>query len=230
MKQKKLKIPDLSQLNEMPSIGVVKNCAEELNSIIDGVKNSKFEDGISKSLTNYVIIRSISLIEHFCRNLTREAIDEYDFEPDEIFENNEVLVNISDLKKIKENEQLSLGRIISNHINFQDWDNIHNTFSTLLKGKDFRDRLKELGKKATGSVYGIKLELDLNVIYELFELRHNIVHKMSEKKIVNLKKLKKSDYKAWAYGLKKAGYATDKRYAEKLIYIIEEMELYQYDL
>lgn len=49
------------------------------------------------------------------------------------------------------------------------------------------------------------------------------------KRYKHLKKLKKSDYKAWAHGLKKAGYATDKHYAEKLIYIIEEMELYQYD-
>ena len=46
----------------------------------------------------------------------------------------------------------------------------------------------------------------------------------------HLKKLDKSDYKSWARGLKKAGYATDRRYAEKLIHIIEEMELYQYDL
>jgi flagellum-specific peptidoglycan hydrolase FlgJ len=45
----------------------------------------------------------------------------------------------------------------------------------------------------------------------------------------HLKKLKKSDYKGWARGLKKAGYATDKNYAKKLIHIIEEMELYQYD-
>ena len=45
----------------------------------------------------------------------------------------------------------------------------------------------------------------------------------------HLKKLKKSDYKGWANGLKKAGYATDKHYAEKLIHIIEEMELYKYD-
>ncbi len=45
----------------------------------------------------------------------------------------------------------------------------------------------------------------------------------------HLKKLKKSDYKAWAIGLQKAGYATDKRYAEKLVHIIEEMDLYQYD-
>ncbi|MBO4557676.1 MAG: glucosaminidase domain-containing protein [Bacteroidales bacterium] len=38
-----------------------------------------------------------------------------------------------------------------------------------------------------------------------------------------------SDYKGWAYGLKKAGYATDPMYAEKLIKIIEDYQLYQYD-
>ncbi len=45
----------------------------------------------------------------------------------------------------------------------------------------------------------------------------------------HLKDLEKADYKGWAIGLKKAGYATDKRYAEKLIHIIEEMQLYQFD-
>ena len=38
-----------------------------------------------------------------------------------------------------------------------------------------------------------------------------------------------NDYKSWAYGLKKAGYATDKRYAEKLIQIIEFLDLDRYD-
>lgn len=37
-----------------------------------------------------------------------------------------------------------------------------------------------------------------------------------------------SDYKAWAMGLKKAGYATDKRYAERLIQTIETYHLEQY--
>ena len=41
--------------------------------------------------------------------------------------------------------------------------------------------------------------------------------------------LKKTDYKGWAHGLKKAGYATDKRYAYKLISLIETLNLYQYD-
>lgn len=38
-----------------------------------------------------------------------------------------------------------------------------------------------------------------------------------------------SDYKAWAYGLKDAGYATDPKYPSKLISIIEKYELYQFD-
>ena len=42
-------------------------------------------------------------------------------------------------------------------------------------------------------------------------------------------KLKITDYKGWARGLKKAGYATDPRYADRLIGIIELYHLDQYD-
>ena len=37
------------------------------------------------------------------------------------------------------------------------------------------------------------------------------------------------DYKSWAYGLKKAGYATNPKYPKLLIGIIERYDLYQYD-
>ena len=37
------------------------------------------------------------------------------------------------------------------------------------------------------------------------------------------------DYKGWARGLKKAGYATDPKYADRLIDLIERHELYRYD-
>ena len=37
------------------------------------------------------------------------------------------------------------------------------------------------------------------------------------------------NYKKWAHGLKKCGYATDRRYAEKLIQIIEHLDLHRYD-
>ena len=42
-------------------------------------------------------------------------------------------------------------------------------------------------------------------------------------------KLEKDDYKGWAKGLKTAGYATDPKYPEKLIAIIERYHLDQYD-
>ncbi len=41
--------------------------------------------------------------------------------------------------------------------------------------------------------------------------------------------LRKDDYKGWAKGLRKAGYATDPRYPEKLIGIIERYNLQDYD-
>ncbi len=41
--------------------------------------------------------------------------------------------------------------------------------------------------------------------------------------------LEKDDYKQWARGLKNAGYATDPKYPEKLIAIIERYQLHQYD-
>jgi len=41
--------------------------------------------------------------------------------------------------------------------------------------------------------------------------------------------LKRTDYKKWAKGLKKAGYATSKTYSTKLIKIIEQYHLYKYD-
>ena len=41
--------------------------------------------------------------------------------------------------------------------------------------------------------------------------------------------LKKDDYKQWAKGLKKAGYATDPKYPQKLIDLIQRYQLYKYD-
>jgi len=45
----------------------------------------------------------------------------------------------------------------------------------------------------------------------------------------NLFKLRKDDYKGWAKGLKKAGYATDPRYPDKLIGIIDRYGLQRFD-
>jgi GR25 family glycosyltransferase involved in LPS biosynthesis len=40
----------------------------------------------------------------------------------------------------------------------------------------------------------------------------------------------RADYRAWAYGLKKAGYATNPKYAERLIQLIEQYHLERFDI
>ncbi len=52
---------------------------------------------------------------------------------------------------------------------------------------------------------------------------------VGNQRYASLFQLKKTDYKGWARGLKKAGYASDPSYANKLITIIETYELYKYD-
>lgn len=52
---------------------------------------------------------------------------------------------------------------------------------------------------------------------------------LQRKRYAHLKKLGTTNYVDWAHGLKAAGYATDHNYADKLIRIIETLELYKYD-
>lgn len=49
------------------------------------------------------------------------------------------------------------------------------------------------------------------------------------KRYAKLFELDKDDYKGWAKELRRAGYATDRKYPEKLISLIERYELYKFD-
>jgi len=57
---------------------------------------------------------------------------------------------------------------------------------------------------------------------------HSLLLKRSER-YGHLFRLSERDYRAWAHGLRKAGYATDKQYGEKLINLIEDLGLHEYD-
>ncbi|MDQ7947626.1 MAG: glucosaminidase domain-containing protein [Pedobacter sp.] len=53
---------------------------------------------------------------------------------------------------------------------------------------------------------------------------------LKRKRYAFLFELDKNDYKNWAIGLKTAGYATNPKYPDMLIGIIEKYKLYQYDV
>ncbi len=73
-------------------------------------------------------------------------------------------------------------------------------------------------------------------IYDMFRVfstpaesyrEHSLL--LSSSRYRHLLDLDPLDYSGWAHGLKKAGYATDPHYANKLIKIIEELKLYRFD-
>lgn len=64
-------------------------------------------------------------------------------------------------------------------------------------------------------------------VYESYEDHSKFLSQ--GKRYQGLFKLKVTDYKGWAYGLKKAGYATNPQYAGKLIDIIKLYKLDRYD-
>lgn len=65
-----------------------------------------------------------------------------------------------------------------------------------------------------------------NSVLESF---HDHSEFLKRARYASLFELKITDYKGWARGLKKAGYATNPRYPELLIKIIEQNQLYNYD-
>lgn len=64
-------------------------------------------------------------------------------------------------------------------------------------------------------------------VYESFE-DHSVLLS-TQPRYSSLFSLSKTDYKGWARGLKKCGYATSPTYAQKLIGIIELYKLHEYD-
>ncbi len=84
------------------------------------------------------------------------------------------------------------------------------------------------GSQWTGKTYNLKSNC-----YRAYKSAEEGYREHSEflkrKHYEALFKLKKTDYKGWAKGLQKAGYATDKSYPAKLIELIERYKLYQFD-
>jgi flagellum-specific peptidoglycan hydrolase FlgJ len=62
-----------------------------------------------------------------------------------------------------------------------------------------------------------------------YSYRDHSLFLKDRKRYAKLFKLKKENYRGWAKELRNAGYATDKKYPQKLISLIERYKLYEFD-
>lgn len=65
--------------------------------------------------------------------------------------------------------------------------------------------------------------------HPMFSFRDHSIFLSSRSRYAFLFNYRRDDYKRWAHGLKKAGYATDRKYPQKLISLIEQYDLHKYD-
>lgn len=94
------------------------------------------------------------------------------------------------------------------------------------KGKSFKkeDDDYENGKLVKSCFREFRNAYDSYVAHSEF-----LLDPAKSKRYGSLFALDQSDYKSWAKGLSKAGYATDPQYARRLIDLIEKYDLHQYD-
>lgn len=87
------------------------------------------------------------------------------------------------------------------------------------------------GRKEKYAVYSDDTPTDKFVVYKSAWRSYRDHSKLLVRvpRYKHLFKLRVTDYKGWAKGLKKSGYATNKDYDKILISIIEKYKLYQYD-
>ena len=65
--------------------------------------------------------------------------------------------------------------------------------------------------------------------HPMYSFRDHSIFLSTRSRYAFLFNYRRDDYKKWAYGLRQAGYATDKKYPQKLIALIERYNLHQYD-
>lgn len=100
-----------------------------------------------------------------------------------------------------------------------------------------REANNHFGIKCGSSWEGKTIRHDDDAAQECFRAYSSVEESYIDHSLILLERkwyrplfdLDPKDYKAWAHGLKKAGYATNPLYAELLIKIIEDNELYRYD-
>ncbi|WP_421801731.1 glucosaminidase domain-containing protein [Flagellimonas sp.] len=65
--------------------------------------------------------------------------------------------------------------------------------------------------------------------HPMYSFRDHSIFLSTRSRYAFLFNYKRDDYKKWAHGLRQAGYATDRKYPQKLISIIESYDLHKYD-
>lgn len=102
IKKGKLEYNHLKQITSKDPQKIADIIEHELDQIIIDIENSKLRHPYDKSLSNYLIIRLITIIENFMKNFVIELIDVGKFNYTGLFSNDEIVLTWMIWKKFKQ--------------------------------------------------------------------------------------------------------------------------------
>ncbi len=178
------------------------------------VPDTHKNEGMKHLLTLTIIVCSMSTVltaQSYRKNTTPEYIDQYKDLAVKEMKRVGIPASITMAQGILEsgNGNSTLARKSNNHFGIKchsDWKGKRVYHDDDAKGECFRK---------------------YKSVYESYIDHSEFL--VNKKRYASLFELKITDYKSWAKGLKKAGYATDPKYAHRLIDIIEKNKLYLLD-
>ncbi len=175
--RKKIKFKEIIKQFKKSTLHIEADTVNEIFTILDQ-KSDELDGETYHALSNYVVIRLVSAIESYFQNRAGELIDDNEMNVSGIFEKDEIIIPLNELDEISSGN-ITKGRIVSYAVNFQRFDEVNRVFSKLLRVKNFES---EIRKKTHSFVFSSKekgIFFDLDKIFEMIEMRHKIVHEMT---------------------------------------------------
>lgn len=173
---KKINFEDILKQLELPPDKIESKLLGEIFWLVE--KSDEGNEITQKAIKNYIIIRTVSIIENYFKNTIREIVDKHDLQVTGIFPKDEILIPLNELHEIK-NEKITKGRILAYAVNFQNFNQINKVITNLLSINDFNKSINEY-KHSFQFTEGKAIWFEFKKIHELFEIRHKIIHELED--------------------------------------------------
>lgn len=152
--------------------GLSTDLTSDLFSILILLRKPQNEDEI-KHLTNYFIIRLITILESYFSNWLVKLVDVYDLPYKQLYKK-DIQKKVKEIKK-KYASDPSVGKVVTSTVNFQDWKDVNKIFSSIITP----DFLKTVRCPPMKYHKKNKYMENYDRFVRLFQDRHELVHNYS---------------------------------------------------
>lgn len=165
----KKKIQRLLKKQEIDPDIPITNIDAELNEIQKLLESSNSKI-VKNHLKRYIVIRIVTILESFFKDLVVDLIDDFNSKYDDLFGESIVSLPLSSLDDIH-GKKITKGQIISASLNLQKISDIDEVFSTLIV-PNFLKTLKSYKISKPSNSF----TQNWDKFSHIFDLRHDVVH------------------------------------------------------